>query len=252
MKPVYNQHINKEANSMTVQTAQATLLYQLQTIDLNLAKRRTRLKEITALLGDNQKVTDAQSKLTAAENALKPHQVRSRDLDLEIKSVAAKMKTTNDHLYSGKVRNPKEMQEMQDEITSLQKRQSQLEDELIETMLYVEEAENAIKAAQNELNTITATAAGEHTDLRAEQERLQNEVRQLEETRKGAAQAITPAALQKYESLRVAKKGQVVAPLSGQSCKLCGVEQTSSIVQKVHQGQELVQCTCGRILAMVP
>jgi uncharacterized protein len=234
-------------------TAQSTLLYQLQTVDLNLAKRRTRLKEIAALLGNNQKVAAAQAQVAAAEAKLKPYQVRSRDLELEIKSVAEKIKTTNDHLYSGKVRNPKEMQDMQEEITSLQKRQSQLEDTLIETMLHVDEEQAALDESQANLKQVIATEAGEQVSLHDEQERLQAEVKQLDENRKIAIPTIEQTALQKYESMRVAKKGQPVALLQNGSCKLCGVEQTTNITHKVQQGRELVMClSCGRILATAP
>lgn len=233
-------------------TAQATLLYQLQTLDLNLAKRRARVKEIAALLGDQTQLTTAQSALASAETALKPWQTRSRDLDLEIKGIAQKIKETDSLLYSGKIRNPKEMQEMQEEIASLHKRQGQLEDELIDAMVHVDDGQEVVKVAQANLKTVMATLAGSQLDLHAEQERLTAEISDLEARRKAAVQAIDPAALQKYESMRPAKRGQPVAPLAGESCKLCGVEQTSSIVHKVHQGHELIFClSCGRILAIV-
>ncbi|MBX3086789.1 MAG: hypothetical protein KF716_34470 [Anaerolineae bacterium] len=232
-------------------TAQATLLYQLQGVDVNIAKRRQRLKEITTLLADDKATADARAALTQAEDSLKPWQVRNRDLDLEIKGLIDKIKTTNDMLYSGKVRNPKEMQDMQHEIEALQKRQSNLEDELLEVMLRVEEGQATLEAAQGQLKQVMAVAAGSKMDLHNEQERLAGEVRSLEATRGAAAQLIEPTALQKYESMRVAKRGQPVALMVDEGCTLCGVQQTSNIVLKVREGRELVPCMgCGRILAL--
>jgi predicted nucleic acid-binding Zn-ribbon protein len=232
-------------------TAQATLLHQLQGVDLNIAKRRQRLKEIAALLADDQATADARAALTKAEETLRPSQVRNRDLDLEIKGLIEKIKNTNDMLYSGKVRNPKEMQDMQQEIESLQKRQSHLEDEMIEVMMRVEEGQASVEQAQDQFKQVMATAAGNKVDLHNEQERLMGEVRSLEATRGAASQLIEPAALQKYESMRVAKRGQPVALMIDEGCKLCGVQQTSNIVVKVREGRELVPCIgCGRILAM--
>lgn len=234
-------------------SSQAQSLYQLQTLDIALSKRRVRLKEIAALLGDDHKVAEARTALTDAENVLKPLQTRSRDLDLEIKALVDKIKAADERLYSGKIRNPKEMQDLQNDITSLQKRQSHLEDDLLELMMRVEEAQEGVDRAQAALKAALALQAGEQLSLRNEQENLTAEVRQAEAERKAAAQHIAPGTLKQYEALRIAKKGgAVVAPLVGESCKLCGVEQTTSIVQKVHQSQELVPCwSCGRILVIL-
>jgi hypothetical protein len=234
-------------------TDQAPLLYQLQTLDIALSKRRVRLKEIAALLGDDHKVAEARAALTDAEGVLRPLQTRGRDLDLEIKALVDKIKAADDRLYSGKIRNPKEMQELQDEIASLKKRQSHLEDDSLEVMMRVEDAQAGVEQSQAALKTALALQAGDQLSLRNEQEKLTAEVRQAETERKAAAQQIDPSALKQYEQLRVAKKGgAVVAPLVGESCKLCGVEQTTSIVQKVHQSQELTLCwSCGRILVML-
>ena len=49
-------------------------------------------------------------------------------LILEIKSVAEKIKSTDADLYSGRITNPKALQELQSEIDSLKRQQSQLED----------------------------------------------------------------------------------------------------------------------------
>jgi len=232
-------------------TAQATLLYQLQGVDVNITKRRQRLKEITSLLADDKTTADARAALTQAEESLKPWQVRNRDLDLEIKGLIDKIKTTNDMLYSGKVRNPKEMQDMQHEIEAVQKRQSHLEDELLEVMLRVEEGQATLEKAQGQLKQVMAVAAGSKIDLHNEQERLTGEVRSLEATRGAAAQLLEPSALQKYESMRVAKRGQPVALMVDEGCTLCGVQQTSNIVLKVREGRELIPCMgCGRILAL--
>ena len=232
-------------------TAQATLLYQLQTVDMNIAKRRLRLREIATLLADDKATADARAVLTSAEDTLKPLQVRNRDLDLEIKGLVEKIKTTDEMLYSGKVRNTKEMQDMQHEIESLKKRQSQREDEMLEVMVHVEEAQAVVEEAQKQLKQVMVLAAGSKVDLHDEQERLTGEVRKLEAMRGTAAQVVEAAALQKYESMRVTKRGQPISLMVDGGCKLCGVQQTNNIVVKVREGKELVPCIgCGRILSL--
>jgi predicted nucleic acid-binding Zn-ribbon protein len=230
--------------------SQATLLHRLQTVDLAIAQRRSRLADIEALLGKDESVVQARGQLEAADKALKPWQIRSRDLDLEIKGVAQKILTTDQHLYSGKVNNPKELADMQEEIASLKRRQSQLEDSLLEAMLRAEEGQAAVVEAQQALSAAEAAWAGSQTDLIDERKRLEIQLVDLEAKRKVAAEPVDSANLAKYETLRPKRRGQVVALLQGDSCALCGVEQTSMNAQQVRQGHQMVLCeSCGRILA---
>ncbi len=234
-----------------ISTPQATLLYRLQTLDLTLAKHRTRLKEIETTLGQDERVQGARTALAAAEAALSTFQTRARDLDLENKSLSAKIKATESRLYSGAVTNPKELRDMQDEIASLQKRQAKLEDDNIESMLYVEQEQANVKAAQQTLAETLKTFASSQSTLIMEKGRLEVEEANYAERRKEAAAVVDPANLARYEALRVKKRGQAVALLKDESCATCGVEQTSVIGQQVRAGHQLILCnSCGRILAV--
>lgn len=231
--------------------SQATLLYRLQTLDLAIVQRRTRLHEIEGVLGKDEQVVQARQSLGAAEQWLKPWQTRVRDLDLEIKGLTQKIKEADHALYSGKVRNPKELQDLQEDIASMQRRQSQLEDELLEAMLHTDEGQAAVAHAEEALKQAQALWAGSQHDLIDEKGRLERELVDLEAQRQQASAAIDRDALSKYEALRVKKRGHAIALLEDDSCKTCGVEQTSMIAQQVRQGNQLVYCnSCGRILAM--
>jgi predicted nucleic acid-binding Zn-ribbon protein len=230
--------------------SQATLLYRLQTLDLTIAQRRARLTVIDAVLGKDESVALARQQLDAANQALKPWQARSRDLDLENKSLTQKIQMTDRTLYSGTIGNPKELQDKQEELDSLKRRQDQLESELIEAMLHVDEEQAAVDEAQRALDTAQAAWAGSQADLLAERQRLEHELNELEAQRVRAASTIEAAWLKIYEAMRPKKHGQAVALLDGDSCARCGVEQTSMIAQQVRQGSEIVYCaSCGRILA---
>lgn len=228
----------------------ATLLYRLQTIDLSISQRKTRIQEIDALLNSDERVAQAQQALEAAENALAPLQARARDLDLEIKSIAQKVKLTDEHLYSGKVKNPKEMTELQEEIAALQRHQSALEDDLLETMMQADDGKVVVSEAQAALEAAKAAQASSASELLAKKNLLEKELTELEAQREKAASVIDAAALQTYDALRPRKRGSAVALLNGNSCSMCNIEQTSVIVQQVWQGKSLVYCaSCGRILA---
>jgi predicted nucleic acid-binding Zn-ribbon protein len=139
---------------------------------------------------------------------------------------------------------------MQNELASLRRRQQQLEDDLLEAMVRSEDGQTAVGGAQQTLDKAQAIWAGSQTDLLYEKERLEKELADLTAQRKRATADIDPASLAKYEALRLKKRGQPVALLQGDSCALCGVEQTSTVAQQVRQSAQLVYCeSCGRILA---
>jgi predicted nucleic acid-binding Zn-ribbon protein len=231
-------------------TATATLLYRLQAIDLAIAQRVARIQAINTLLKNDEQVLQAQQALDTAEQALKPWQARSLDLDLEIKSVVQKAKQADDELYSGRLKNPKAMTEMQEEIASLQRRQSQLEDELLEAMMHIEEGQTEVSDAQKALAQALSTREMTQERLIAEKTQAETELSSLETQREQAAAPLDAASLKAYEALRPRKGGHPVALLRGNSCSACNIEQTSMTAQQVWAGKTLAYCgSCGRILA---
>ncbi len=231
---------------------QARALYHLQTIDLNIGSGQARLAEIEAILGQNPAVVAAEQSLQQAYEALAPWKTRVRDLELEIKSLGSKSTAVEQRLYSGSVSNPKELQDMQEEIASLKRRRSKLEDDLLEAMIEVETAQANVDHASTDLEETRAVWETEQSDLLQERNDLRNSLETQREQRINAIQDITEETLAVYRKLHKSKRGIVVSPLVNNSCKFCGVGQTTTFVQQVRQGHNLVYCdNCGRILVLI-
>ena len=230
---------------------QARLLYQLQTVDLEIARRQARLKAIEAQLNHDETIAQATKTLNEAEKALKPWQTRTREQELEIKSIAEKIAASEGDLYGGRITSPKALQEIQNEIDALKRRQSQLEDELLEAMVEVESALAAVNEAQQALTTARAALASQQIELIEEQKHLREvELPQIEAERATEAAQIEPNNLATYEKLRPKLRGQAVALLRDDVCSACGVGQTSTVEQQVRSDRGLAFCaSCGRILA---
>lgn len=232
-----------------MQFNQAALLYQLQAIDISIGKQRTRLKEIDALLNNDESVTGVRTRLAAAEEAIKPAQSRALDLELEIKSLTAKIQEEETSLYSGKTTNTKELTELQQEVESLKRHFTQLNESLLESMMQVESTTAEIDGLRAALNEATEALAVKHSDLLKEQRQLKQDLAETKETRKEAAAKIDPAYIKAYDDLRVRMKSPV-SRLVEDGCTICGVEQTSTLAHRARHGREIVYCgSCGRILA---
>lgn len=229
--------------------SQPESLYQLQKIDLEIIKHRNRLQEIASILANDEAIQQAQAGVDAANTTLTPLKTRLRDLEMETKSNEEKTRTSEQQLYSGAIKNPKEMQDMQQEIASLKKRHSDLETTILETMMAVEEAEAALAEREANLASVTASRGDEHRQLLDEQSKLENRIHQLNENREQVLRELTPENIKIYDTMKVKKHNQPIAVMEGNTCSICGVAQTVTIEREVRQGTRLVNCSnCGRIL----
>jgi hypothetical protein len=236
---------------MSQSQSQAAALYQLQTIELSLLQKQQRLKAIESALQDNHLITEAQNRVDAGQKALNPLRTQTRNLELELQTNVSKARAAEDQLYGGRVRNPKELHDLQLEIDALKRRHSELEDKLLEVMLEVEEAEQALSTAESALEEARKAHGGEQSQLQQEQAELQAQIKALQAQRAEALKQITPENLKIYNMLRPRKANAPVSPLDDRTCHLCGVEQTMAVVQQVRHGQELVYCSnCERILVI--
>jgi uncharacterized protein len=228
---------------------QAEALYQLQQVDLQIVRQQKRLDEIAVQLSDHQPVENAQIAVTQAHQKLAPLRAQTRDLDLELKSVQQKSQQTEQQLYSGSVKNPKTMQEMQQEIEALKRRAGELEERLLDAMMQSDDVQAALDQAEDILAATTEQWETAHAGLLQEQAELQQSMQQLQEKRKEALKPVQPDSLKQYMTLKPRKANQPVSVLKGNSCTVCGIEQTMNVVQSVQRGDQLVPCiNCGRIL----
>ncbi|MBZ0301567.1 MAG: hypothetical protein K8J31_17610 [Anaerolineae bacterium] len=228
---------------------QPEALYRLQEVDLDLLRSQKRVKEIALVLANDEVLQAAQSDVKAAQNELSPLRNHLRQLEDEIEVNEDKTRTTDQQLYSGNVKNPKELQDMQQEIESLKRWHDELETNLLETMLSVEEAESRLNQAEGRLRAVADSRGEEHRQLLEEQTALQAHIEQAKQRRQHVLKEVAPENLKIYSTMRVRKQNQPVAVMSGNTCSICGVAQTFAIEREVRQGVKLVSCSnCERIL----
>ncbi len=229
--------------------SQASALYHLQSLDLEIAAQQARLAEVNATLGDDLPIRRVKAFSERAKAQLAPWQTRVTDLELEMQSLVAKSRQTEQRLYSGTVSNPKELQDMQQEMASLKRRHADLEESLLEAMVKVEEHQALYNKALKKLGRMKMKWSENQASLAEEKTTLEAQRATLDAERAAAWAALDAEAQALYDALRTKKKGQVVALLEGTNCGLCGVAQTSRVVQQVRRGNGLVRCSgCDRVL----
>lgn len=227
------------------------LFYRLQEVDTELDAKRLRLHKAEALLGETEELCRARTGLQQAEAAYRRRLAKLQDLELKITALEDKIEDSEKQLYSGAIKNPKELASLQEELDYLYRRKSAEEESLLEAMIGVEEHESLWKDAQAHWETVEAAWTASQAKLCQERDELLARLAELTELRVAREQAITAVDLGAYEDLRRRKGGTAVARLQGNLCLSCHVEVPSSLSQQARQGENLIFCSsCGRILCV--
>ncbi|MEW6569134.1 MAG: hypothetical protein AB1449_13415 [Chloroflexota bacterium] len=229
--------------------SRASSLYRLQAIDLGIDRARVRLREIEAALGDSEALPRTRSQLAEAEARLRAAQAAAKSAEHTAASHQAKLEQAEVTLYGGTIRNPKELQDLQNEVEALRRYKPTLEDRLLEAMVDLEEAELQREALSQEVSRLEELLATKRTSLVEERQRVLADVERLEAEREAALATVANADRQLYEQLRATRGGVALALLQDDSCSACGLTQSHSERQSIRMGADLVCCKqCGRIL----
>lgn len=224
-------------------------LYRLQQIDLNLDQARQRLSVVEQSLQDDATLRAAEAEAKLAEARLFQAQQNLRELEFQTRDQRMKIEQEESTLYSGRVRNPKELQDLQNEVAALKKFLATLEDRQLEAMLQVEEQETLAEQARQAAVQARARFEEEHAHLRAERTQLIQSIERLEVERQAALGSVPAEDLTLYEQLRQSRRGVAIARIVDRSCSACGATLTPGLVQSASLPTQLVRCSaCGRIL----
>lgn len=229
--------------------SEALSLYRLQVLDSRIDKISNRLDQIEHILNDDRHVRQATMQWEKAQNLTKKIRTQLNQIEDKVAAQRLKRKTNQATLFSGTVKNPKVLQDLQMEAEALKRYITQLEDDQLETMIAFETAENAEKQALQTLNQVKGTVVENNAALIGEQRQLKEDFNRISREREAVLQSISSEALTLYNKLRKAKHGVAVTPISDGGCSICGQALTPAVLQSIRASNKIVFCpSCGRIL----
>lgn len=205
------------------------------------ARRDAKLAEIAAIEAE---MADVSERRGAIGRDLKR-------LEDEVAIVEARRAETDAKLYGGAVNAARELQALQDELASLKRRQTSLEDDELELMEAAEPLDGDLErltaaqaAADEEATVLTAALAEAETTVSADLERALA-------ARAASVEGIDDELLAEYARLRSQLGGIAVARLVGTSCGGCHLSLSAVEVDHIRKtpAGAMVHCEeCGRIL----
>jgi predicted nucleic acid-binding Zn-ribbon protein len=230
----------------------AESLLTLQDIDSAIDHTTRRLTEIKAALHETDELITVRSAVRRAEDDVVRKRATRKDLDLADASLETRIKQAEQRLYSGTVRNPKELLDLQNDISSLKKQKNTLDDQLFTAMVGLEEAETELQKCSDAFTRVEAEWRASQGDLITELAQLEQALSTKTAEQTDVRAELRAADLTLYDQLRRRKGGLAVAEMTGNNCGACHVRVTAHVLQLLNQADHLARCSnCERILVRI-
>ncbi len=222
-------------------------LYELQLLDSEIRENQGRLDDIVRRIGESEQILAQREQIAAYKDHLDDLKKKKKDLEWDIEEVSKNIKKLNEKLFSGKVKNPKELLDLEQDVRMHKGNLEQQEDGLLVILTDEEETGKTMAQASERLRQLEKEWQQSQRSLIEERREMEKKLEGLYKQRNGAVGGIESAHLKVYEGIRNRKEPAVCRIEQGR-CQGCRLNLPMSQIQGARTGK-LVQCTsCGRIL----
>ncbi|BBX45243.1 zinc ribbon domain-containing protein [Mycobacterium cookii] len=239
---------------MKAEVAQQHSLLEVAELDGELAK----LAHRAANLPERQQIARIQADQTAVNDRSGALQIALEDLDTQVSRFeseidAVRQREDRDRSLLQSVADSKQLSELQHELETLERRQSSLEDSLLEVMEHREQLQSQRAAEQSVIETLHAELASAQRALDATLGDIEH-LRRLHTSRRDElTTALNPELVALYERQR-AGGGPGAGPLQGRRCGACRIEIDRGEMARISAApeDEVLRCPeCNAILLRV-
>jgi uncharacterized protein len=228
---------------------QITYLTRLQNIETESKAIQLRIGEISKQyeaqdqrLQEFKTLMDAESQLNdGIKKGYRDYEVKVQDnLNLIDKSKAK----------LAMAKNNKEYQSCLKEIEELEKKNSAIEDDMLEILDRIEAAENKQKQREQEYVLLSDEVELSRREIGAEIEAKQQELEQLNQASQAVRDKITPELLEIFEKAKRLQVNQIaLARVVDEVCQGCNVTIPAQLYNELHRRDSIRFCPkCGRIV----
>ncbi|MDQ3209732.1 MAG: hypothetical protein M3Q20_00910 [Actinomycetota bacterium] len=231
-----------------------TRLLAIQGVDTAIDRLRSRIlaleqgTELSAVRAEADSAEERYGELRLKLDEIARDQVR---FEREIDSMTQKERAEQARMYDGSIVNAKELEALQHEISSVQQRRSDREDELLVLLEIREQLEADATAAEQVTTTLRAKAEEAAVAASDELARIDGEVTERVAERQALVPEIEPDVLELYEDLRRLKKGVGAAALVDGVCQACHEQLSAVVLDKLKRTDGIRRCEhCRRILVV--
>lgn len=223
-------------------------LKKLQEVDdLVRARHKAMAESRTLLAVTSAKLKSDENNLAEIRRLQRNEEVRHRDLEGELKTLAVKKKSNEDRLVTFK--NNTEYTALIKEADFLAKRVDEIENKALVILEQLEKRAAVIDAMELALTQIRAAVTSQLADFKAAEAASKNYLANLTIQRAALTEAIEPNLIKRYEEIAGTKGGLVVTAALNGLCLACRMSFPPQIYNELQQNQKISVCpNCGRFL----
>jgi predicted nucleic acid-binding Zn-ribbon protein len=238
---------------LKAEPAHQVQLLEIQALDSKAAQLRHQranlpeLAEVAALEKERLEIGDQVRDARIVVDDLTAEQKKA---DQEVETVKARRERDRSRMDSGQITNPKDLERMQHELVSLERRISTLEDAELEIMEKVEEAQQLLDALGIRAADIDDKLAALTTARDEKWQAIDAELAEVTAARGPATEGMPDDLMALYEKLRESK-GIGAALLRARQCGGCQLTLDSAEISRIRATapDEVVRCEeCSRIM----
>lgn len=224
-------------------------LYELQELDLEIARHQERVSSIDSQLADPGGLNAISEEMETRRASVGEYELQQKGQELEAESARGKLREVEGKLYGGGVTNTRELEGLEKEGAHLRGQLSELEEQLLELMESMDDAGQKLRALEARYLEEKKGSTKLRAELAKERKGLKETLGNLEGRRQGMVSKVGRQELELYESLRVSRAGQAIARVERGLCRGCLMSLPTHQLQRARTGREPVRCnSCGRIL----
>jgi predicted nucleic acid-binding Zn-ribbon protein len=206
------------------------------------------IAELAELVGQREEVDDRARDARILVDDLTREQKRA---DADVEQVKARRKRDQDRMDQGLITSPKDLERMQSELVSLDRRISELEDTELEVMERLEDAQRDLDELTGQLSALGEKIAGATSARDAAAADIEKQLAEAAAERGRQAGDMPEDLMALYSRLREQKGGVGAALLRARSCSGCSLQLNSSELADIAKTppDEVLRCEeCNRIL----
>lgn len=206
------------------------------------------LAEIASLTQARAELLDRQRDAQILVDDLGVEQAKA---DADVEQVKARRTRDRDRMDQGLITNPKDLARMQQELVSLERRITTLEDAEIEIMERLEDAQRELQSVTSQLEATDVRLADVEAARDERTAAIQRDLEGIEAGRGPAVEDLPADLLALYDRLRASKNGVGAALLRARQCGGCmlNIDNAELAVIKAAPSDQVIRCEeCQRIL----
>jgi uncharacterized protein len=225
----------------------AQQLYHLQELDIEIETDRQSLQLMKSQLGESAIFAKARADLAAEQKRIADLKKQQQTFEWEADDITAKLKKSEEELYSGRIRNPKELSSLQQDVTMLKANRSKIDDKDLELMESLEKSNAKYSGLSEQFKKVEAQWKIDQQQLTTDIEKTGEKLTKCEEERQSLISSLGANIIALYEDLKKKRKTAVARVTQG-TCSGCRIQLPITDLQRVRSGS-VVQCSsCARIL----